>query len=79
MPVELLVTKEVYENHDQSFTSLCIVEALLSCSEDFIVRTLVPDLGAADSQGLLQGVCNYCRPACSQLNNSCMYMSWMFL
>lgn len=61
MPVELLVTKELYENHRQSFKSLSVVEALLSCSEDFVVlhviRAFVPDLWAADPQGLLQGFC----------------------
>jgi hypothetical protein len=60
-PVEQLVTKELYEDCVQSFTSPCDVEALLSCSEDFVVfhvvRALVPDLGAVDPQGLLQGVC----------------------
>jgi len=62
MPVELLVTKELYENRGQSFASLC-VEALLSCSEEFVVlhvvRAFVPDLihrgyckGSAVSAGL---------------------------
>ena len=48
MPVELLVTKELYENHHHSFTSLPVVEELLSFSEDFVVlhvvRAFVPFL-----------------------------------
>lgn len=58
MPVELLVTKELYENHHHSFTSVSVFEALLSCSEDFVVLHVVRAFVPADPQGLFQGSCN---------------------
>lgn len=59
MPVELFVTKELYENYN-SFTSVSVVEALLSRSEDFVVlhvvRAFVPDLRVCRSTGVIARV-----------------------